>query len=120
MFRIFQDDSKEWQAEKVISVPNQKVQGWVLPEMPALTTDIVISMDDKFLYTSNWLQGDIRQYDIRDTRNPKQVGQVTTLVFMVVGMGAGSQLFNQIVQRKISKLNVLPPIFEVFLHLPGF
>jgi len=76
VFRIFQDRSKEWQAERVISVPAQKVQGWALPEMPALITDILISMDDRFLYFSNWLQGDIRQYDISDTRNPKLVGQV--------------------------------------------
>jgi selenium-binding protein 1 len=26
-------------------------------------------MDDKFLYFSNWVHGDIRQYDISDTRS---------------------------------------------------
>merc|ERR1711962_720217 len=76
VFRIFQDDAKEWQAEKIISVPSVKVEGWALPDMPALITDILLSMDDKFLYFSNWLQGDIRQYDISDTRIPKLVGQV--------------------------------------------
>jgi len=74
--RIYQDENKEWQAEKVISVPAQKVEGWALPNMPGLITDILISMDDKYLYFSNWLQGDVRQYDITDTRNPKLVGQV--------------------------------------------
>ena len=44
--------------------------------MPSLITDILISMADKYLYFSNWTQGDIRQYDITDTRNPKLVGQV--------------------------------------------
>lgn len=39
-------------------------------------TDILISMDDKFLYFSNWVHGDIRQYDITDPSNPKLVGQV--------------------------------------------
>ena len=76
VFRISQDEKKEWQAEQLISVPAQKVEGWALPEMPSLITDILISMDDKYLYFSNWLQGDIRQYDITDTRNPKLVGQV--------------------------------------------
>jgi len=33
-------------------------------------------MDDRFVYFSNWLHGDIRQYDISDTRHPKLVGQV--------------------------------------------
>lgn len=41
-----------------------------------LITDILISMDDRFLYLSNWLHGDLRQYDITDTKNPKLVGQV--------------------------------------------
>ena len=36
--------------------------------MPGVMTDILISMDDKYLYFSNWLHGDIRQYDITDTR----------------------------------------------------
>ena len=41
-----------------------------------LITDILLSLDDKYLYFSNWLHGDIRQYDITDTKNPKLVGQV--------------------------------------------
>lgn len=44
--------------------------------MPGLAIDMVISLDDKFLYFSNWFHGDIRQYDITDRRNPKLVGQV--------------------------------------------
>ncbi|OPJ90592.1 selenium-binding protein 1 [Patagioenas fasciata monilis] len=41
-----------------------------------LITDILISLDDRFLYFSNWLHGDVRQYDISDTRRPRLVGQV--------------------------------------------
>ena len=52
------------------------VEGWILPEMPGVMTDIIISMDDKYLYFSNWVHGDVRQYDITDTRNPKLVGQL--------------------------------------------
>lgn len=33
-------------------------------------------MDDKFLYFSNWVHGDIRQYDIRDPAHPKLTGQI--------------------------------------------
>ncbi|KAI8519407.1 Methanethiol oxidase [Branchiostoma belcheri] len=44
--------------------------------MSGLITDILISMDDRFLYFSNWLHGDVRQYDITDRRNPKLVGQL--------------------------------------------
>ena len=93
----------EWVAEKVISIPSKKVEGWALPEMPSndmprfyifesyrengnvlnqnvfslgLITDILISLDDRYLYFSNWLHGDIRQYDITDRLHPKLVGQV--------------------------------------------
>jgi len=38
--------------------------------MPGLITDILLSLDDKYLYLSNWLHGDIRQYDISDPHNP--------------------------------------------------
>lgn len=39
-------------------------------------SDILLSLDDKYLYFCNWIHGDIRQYDITDTRHPKLVGQV--------------------------------------------
>jgi selenium-binding protein 1 len=53
-----------------------KVQNWILPEMPGLITDFLISLDDRFLYFSNWLHGDIRQYNIEDPANPVLTGQV--------------------------------------------
>jgi len=71
---LFQDGN--WDAECVIEVPSKTVEGWALPEMPGLITDIILSLDDRFLYFSNWLHGDIRQYDITDRRKPKLVGQV--------------------------------------------
>ncbi|XP_073241029.1 methanethiol oxidase-like [Porites lutea] len=74
--RFFKNEEKTWSAETVIDVPSKKVEGWVLPEMPSLITDILISLDDKYLYFGNWLHGDLRQYDITDTKNPKLVGQV--------------------------------------------
>lgn len=75
VFRFFREGHK-WKAEKVIQVAPKTVANWILPQMPGLITDILISLDDKFLYFSNWLHGDIRQYDITDTRNPKLVGQI--------------------------------------------
>lgn len=44
--------------------------------MPSLITDFLISMDDRYLYLSNWLHGDILQYDISDPSHPKLTGQV--------------------------------------------
>ncbi|XP_033933256.1 methanethiol oxidase [Pseudochaenichthys georgianus] len=76
VFRFYKTPKGDWAAEKVISVPSKKVEGWVLPEMPSLITDILISLDDRYIYFSNWLHGDIRQYDITDRRNPRLVGQV--------------------------------------------
>lgn len=72
-----QENGRTWKADKVIDVPSKKVEGWVLPEMPSLITDIILSLDDRFCYFSNWLHGDIRQYDISDRANPKLVGQVS-------------------------------------------
>ena len=74
---FFLDEAKkEWQWKKVIDVENVEVEGWALPQMPALITDILLSLDDRFLYFANWLHGDIRQYDISDPFNPKLTGQV--------------------------------------------
>ena len=60
----------------VIKQPWVDVDGWVLPQLPPLITDILISLDDKYIYFSNWLRGDIVQYDISDPENPKLAGRV--------------------------------------------
>jgi selenium-binding protein 1 len=59
-----------------ISVKPLKVQNWILPEMPGLVTDFLISLDDRFLYFVNWLHGDVRQYSIEDPEKPVLKGQV--------------------------------------------
>merc|ERR1711988_1617197 len=76
VFRFFKTAKGDWAAHKVIDIPSKKVEGWVLPEMPAVLTDILISMDDKYLYLSCWVHGDLRQYDITDIKNPKLTGQI--------------------------------------------
>lgn len=64
-----------WQVDKVIDIPSVEIEGWPIP-VPSLITDILISMDDRFMYFSNWLHGDLRQYDISNPGNPKLTGQV--------------------------------------------
>lgn len=49
------------------------------PPSPGLITDILLSLDDRFLYFSNWLHGDLRQYDISDPQRPRLTGQVGAL-----------------------------------------
>jgi selenium-binding protein 1 len=76
MFR-WQRQNGSYQADKVIDVDNEELEGWPLPGgVPGLITDLLVSMDDRFLYFSNWLHGDLRQYDISDPANPKLTGQV--------------------------------------------
>ncbi|XP_015595578.1 methanethiol oxidase [Cephus cinctus] len=76
IFRFFKNEKGTWSAEKVLQVPPKKVEGWIAPDMYGMITDILLSLDDKYLYFSNWLHGDVRQYDITDIRNPKLTGQV--------------------------------------------
>ncbi|MEX0977293.1 MAG: selenium-binding protein SBP56-related protein, partial [Pirellulales bacterium] len=64
-----------WQVEKVIEVESIEAEGWPFP-VPGLITDLLVSMDDRYLYFSNWLHGDLRQYDISDPAKPKLTGQL--------------------------------------------
>jgi selenium-binding protein 1 len=74
MWHWWQRDNK-WEVEKVIEVEGVDLEGWPM-KVPGLITDLLISMDDRYLYFSNWLHGDIRQYDISDPAHPKLTGQV--------------------------------------------
>lgn len=76
IYRFYRKDDGTWDTEKVIHIPPKKVKGWVLPEMQGLVSDILISLDDRFMYLSNWLHGDVRQYDITDPKNPRLAGQI--------------------------------------------
>lgn len=40
-----------------ISIKPLKVCNWILPEMPVLIIDFVLSLDDRYLYLVNWLHG---------------------------------------------------------------
>jgi selenium-binding protein 1 len=74
MFRWYRDGD-EWKVDKPIQVEPVEVAGWPFP-VPGLITDLIVSMDDRFLYFSDWLHGDLRQYDISDPANPKLTGQL--------------------------------------------
>ncbi len=64
-----------WKAEKVIQVEPKEVKGWDFP-VPGLITDVVLSLDDRWLYFSDWLHGDLRQYDVSDPSKPRLTGRV--------------------------------------------
>jgi selenium-binding protein 1 len=64
-----------WAADAAIEVESVELEGWPFP-VPGLVTDLVLSMDDRFLYFSNWLHGDLRQYDVSDPANPKPTGRL--------------------------------------------
>nr|BAJ94729.1 predicted protein [Hordeum vulgare subsp. vulgare] len=76
MVRFFKTADGSWSHEVAISIEPLKVRNWMLPEMPGLITDFVISLDDRYLYLVNWLHGDIRQYNIEDPTKPVLAGQV--------------------------------------------
>jgi selenium-binding protein 1 len=60
-----------WSAETVIAVANEELDGWPLPGgVPGLITDLVLTLDDRDLFFSNWLHGDLRHYDVSDPEHP--------------------------------------------------
>jgi len=73
----FHRDNGAFTAAPVIDVENAELDGWPLPGgVPGLITDLLVSMDDRFLYFSNWLHGDLRQYDVSDPSNPRLTGRL--------------------------------------------
>src|SRR5918996_1590548 len=71
----FRRENGSWAADPVIATDPVELEGWPFP-VPSLITDLLVSMDDRFLYFSNWLHGDLRQYDVSDPANPKLTGQL--------------------------------------------
>jgi selenium-binding protein 1 len=73
----------EWAAERVIDIPAEPADPRDLPDplkdfkaVPPLVSDIVLSLDDRFLYVSCWGTGELRQYDVSDPFHPKHTGTV--------------------------------------------
>jgi selenium-binding protein 1 len=72
-----------WAIRKVIEIPPEPADPARLPPalqpfkaVPALVSDIELSLDDKFLYVSCWGTGEFRQYDVSDPFNPRLTGSV--------------------------------------------
>ncbi len=69
-------NGQQWTAEKVIALPPVQKDGFPGGQVPALISDFVIAMDDRFLYVSAWLHGRLLQYDIRDPARPRLSGSI--------------------------------------------
>ncbi|CAN5707414.1 selenium-binding family protein [soil metagenome] len=72
-----------WKTKKVITIPAEPAAAEDLPPMlkgfgavPPLITDLNLSVDDRFLYVSCWGTGELKQYDVSDPFEPKEVGSV--------------------------------------------
>jgi len=68
-------DGDEWKVEKVVQVEPVEKEGWPYP-VPGMITDLVLSLDDRWLYHSNWFHGDVRQYDVSDPSRPRLAGRI--------------------------------------------
>lgn len=71
----FWEGEDEWHAEPIIDIEDREHEDWDMP-VPGLPTDILISMDDRYLFLSNWLHGDVRLYDVSDPSYPRLADRV--------------------------------------------
>jgi selenium-binding protein 1 len=76
MWRLLPGMQGGWKVGKAIELPPVKNDKFPGGAVPALISDFVISMDDRFMYVSAWLHGEIHQYDISESLIPKLVGTV--------------------------------------------
>jgi len=81
IFHFWRDESAadgegRYRAEKVIDFEPREHEDWDMP-VPGLTTDILISMDDRYLFGSNWLHGEVWMYDISDPSNPRRADSLS-------------------------------------------
>src|SRR5919107_1768582 len=80
---LWHRDNGRWRIQKAIDIPAEPADPDQLPPalkpfgaVPPLTSDINLSLDDKFLYVSCWATGELRQYDVSDPFNPRHAGSV--------------------------------------------
>ncbi|WP_420411492.1 selenium-binding protein SBP56-related protein [Roseibium sp.] len=83
IFTWWRNPDGTFDAKKTITIPPQPADPEDLPPLlagfgavPALVTDIDLSLDDRFLYVACWGQGEMHQYDVSDPMNPKLSGKV--------------------------------------------
>jgi selenium-binding protein 1 len=75
VFHFHETAGGEYDADPVIDVAAREHDDWDMP-VPGLVTDLLVSMDDRYLFFSNWLHGDVRMYDISDPSNPRLADQL--------------------------------------------
>jgi len=68
-------NANQWKANKVVQVAPVTPPG-AKSAIPGLITDLVLSLDDRWLYFSNWLHGDLRQYDVSNPAKPRLAGRL--------------------------------------------
>ncbi|KAF6260448.1 selenium binding protein [Scenedesmus sp. NREL 46B-D3] len=73
----------------VVRQPWLDVSGWALPQLPPLITDILISLDDRWLFFSNWLRGDVCMYDLADPAAPCLASRLWLGGCIAAGGGVG-------------------------------
>jgi methanethiol oxidase len=80
---LWHQQNGSWAIQKVIDIPAEPAEPDLLPPMlrdfkavPALLTDIDLSLDDKTLYATSWGTGELRQYDVSDPFHPKLTGSI--------------------------------------------
>ncbi|KAK1318653.1 Selenium-binding protein 1 [Acorus calamus] len=112
MVKFFKTSEGSWDHEVVISVQPLKVKNWILPEMPGLITDFLISLDDQYLYFVNWLHGDVRQYNIEDPKKPVLSGQVWKGSAVIAEAEDGTEL-----QFEVPAIQFYPEIIEKGSHM---
>ncbi len=70
------DNHGQWRAEKVVQLSPRTDDRFPGGSVPPLISDFVISMDDRFLYLSAWLEGRVYQFDISDPLHPRKVSHL--------------------------------------------
>ncbi|QIB73873.1 selenium-binding protein [Halogeometricum borinquense] len=72
----FWEENDRYHAEKVIDFESRELDDWDMP-VPALPTDILISMDDRYLFGGSWLHGEVWMYDISDPKSPRRADSIS-------------------------------------------
>jgi selenium-binding protein 1 len=75
IIHFYEESDGHWDWDVVIDVESREHPDWDMP-VPGLVTDIVLSLDDQYLFFSNWLHGDMRMYDVSDFGNPRLVDRI--------------------------------------------
>jgi len=72
-----------WDVERTVSVPPEPAETEQLPPalqpfgaVPPLSTDQVLTLDDRFLFLSCWGTGELKAFDVTDPRKPVETGSV--------------------------------------------